>query len=422
MKKLAILAFKDLRVLFSDKSNFFWVFGFPALFAIFFGAIFSGSDSGPSGMKIAVVDLDKSEFSASYISHLESYEALTVVPMNRAEAVDGIRKGNIFAAVILKNGFGDDFETMFTGDNSAVEIALDPGRKMEGQYLQGLIARALFESMAERFTDRDWMRKQVGNWRGEIADSNDLGSDQAELFLGFFDAYDKLLEDVNDENYRVAFDGDMMNFATTDVTRERKGPVTSFQITFPQAIVWGILGCSITFAISIVQERKKGTFERLRLGPIGRSHILGGKGLACFMTCASVVCFLFVGAKIIFKMPFYSLPLFILAAVCVILCFVGLMMFICTLGRTEHSAGGAGWAMFMVMAMLGGGMIPLFFMPSWLQKLSNISPVKWSILALEGGIWRNLTFIEMLRPLVVLLAIGSAAFILGVVMLKRQDK
>jgi len=220
----------------------------------------------------------------------------------------------------------------------------------------------------------------------------------------------------------MGFDGDIMSFATMDVSRERKGPVTSFQITFPQAMVWGILGCAATFAISIVQERRRGTFERLRLGPIGRAHILAGKGLACFITCASVVCFLFIGAKIIFKMPFRSLPLFILAAACVILCFVGLMMFICTLGRTEQSAGGAGWAMFMVMAMLGGGMIPLLFMPSWLKPFSNISPVKWSIFALEGGIWRNLTFIEMLRPFAVLLAIGTAAFIFGVMMLARQDK
>lgn len=422
MKKIVILAFKDLRVLFSDKGNIFWVFGFPALFALFFGAIYSGADSGPSGMKIAVVDQDKSDFSASYISNLESYEALKVTPMNRTQAINDIRKGDIFAAVILKDGFGDDFETTFAGDNSGIEIALDPGRKMQGQYLQGLIARTLFETMAERFTDRNWMSEQVGNWRDEVAGSNDLSSDQAELFLGFFDAYDRLLEDVNDENYQVAFDGDMMNFAVTDVSREREGPVTAFQITFPQAVVWGILSCSATFAVSIVQERQKGTFERLRLGPIGRAHILGGKGLACCVTCVFIVCFLFAGARLIFAMPLRSIPLFILAAVCVVSCFVGIMMFICTLGRTEQSAGGAGWAILMVMAMLGGGMMPLFFMPPWLQKLSNISPVKWSILALEGGIWRNLTFIEMLRPLAILLAIGSAAFMFGVIILTKQDR
>jgi ABC-2 type transport system permease protein len=293
---------------------------------------------------------------------------------------------------------------------------------MESQYLQGLLARARFEAIAKKFTDRDWMRNQVEDWRKEVAGANDLGAADTKLLLSFFDAYDSLLKDVNDEHFQMAFDGDMMNFATMDVSREQKGPVTPFQITFPQAMIWGILGCAATFAISIVQERSRGTFERLRLGPVGRAHILAGKGLACFMTCASIVCLLSIGAKIIFKMPFYSLPLFILAAVCVMFCFVGLMMFICTLGRTEQSAGGAGWAMLMVMAMLGGGMVPLLFMPSWLRPFSNISPVKWSIFALEGGIWRNLTFVEMAQPLLILLAIGAAAFLFGVAMLRRLDK
>lgn len=422
MIKVMFLAFKDLRVLFSDKGNFFWVFGFPALFALFFGAIYSDMGSSPSGIKIAVVDQDKSELSASYISHLESYEALTVAKMNRDQAIDRVRKGNIFAAVILKDGFGDDFEKIFTGDNSAVEIALDPGRKMEGQYLQGLIARAMFEAMALRFADRNWMRKQVGNWRDEVSGANDISSGQADLLIGFFDAYDRLLEDANDENFQMAFDSDMMDFTVTDISRERKGPVTSFQITFPQAIIWGILSCSATFAISIVQERTKGTFDRLRVGPIGRAHILGGKGMACLITCVFIVCFLFTVARLIFKMPVRNLPMFVLAAACVILCFVGLMMFICTLGRTEQSAGGAGWAMVMIMAMLGGGMVPLLFMPSWLRPFSHISPVKWSIFALEGGIWRDLSFMEMIQPLAVLLAIGTTAFVFGVTVLRRQDK
>jgi ABC-2 type transport system permease protein len=98
------------------------------------------------------------------------------------------------------------------------------------------------------------------------------------------------------------------------------------------------------------------------------------------------------------------------------------MMFICTLGRTEQSAGGAGWAMLMVMTMLGGGMVPLVFMPSWLRSLSHISPVKWSIFALEAGVWRNLSFVEMIKPLALLLAIGATAFMFGISMLRRQDK
>jgi ABC-2 type transport system permease protein len=120
-------------------------------------------------------------------------------------------------------------------------------------------------------------------------------------------------------------------------------------------------------------------------------------------------------------MPIGNHLLFIPAALCTVLCFVGLMMFICTLGRTEQSAGGAGWAIIMIMAMIGGGMVPLAFMPSWLRPFSHISPVKWSIFALEGAIWRNFSVSEMISPCVVLLAIGIVAFLLGVIMLRRQD-
>jgi len=134
--------------------------------------------------------------------------------------------------------------------------------------------------------------------------------------------------------------------------------------------------------------------------------------------CVFIMCILSIGAKVIFKTPIENLLLFIPAAACTLLCFVGIMMFICTLGCTEQSAGGA---IIMIMAMVGGDMVPLAFMPSWLRPFSHISPVKWSIFALEGAIWRDFSTTEMINPCLVLLAIGFTAFLLGVVMLRRQD-
>jgi ABC-2 type transport system permease protein len=422
MKKVLFLALKDLKVLLSNKGNIFWVFGFPALFALLFGAIYSSAGKEPSGIKIAVVDEDKSEFSSSYISLLESYEALKIVRVSRNEAIEQVRKGKIAAAVVLKKGFGDGFEAVFNSKEPKLEIASDPSRKMEGGYLQGLLAKAQFEALGKKFTDRKWMKNQINLWRGEVKDANELGTEQAKLYLNFFDSFDTLLKDVNDKNLNAGFKGDILNFSKLDVKKEYNGPITPFQITFPQALLWGILGCTATFAISIVKERTHGTFERLRVGPIGRAHILGGKGLACFITCCLIICALYVCAKVIFRMPIGNLPLFVLAALCTLLCFVGLMMFICTLGRTEQSVGGAGWAMIMIMAMFGGGMVPLAFMPAWLRPFSHASPVKWGIFALEGAIWRNFSLMEMISPCLVLLAIGTTAFLLGVVMLQRQEK
>jgi ABC-2 type transport system permease protein len=422
MKKVLFLAIKDLKVLLSSKGNIFWVFGFPALFALLFGAIYSDIGKKPSGIKIAVVDEDKSEFSGSFVSKLESEEALKIIRAGRDEAIEQVRKGQIAAAVVLKKGFGDGFEAMLNSDDPKLEIASDPSRKMEGAYLQGLLAKAQFEALGEKFNDRKWMRNQISIWRDEVQDTNELDSQKAKLYSNFFDSFDTLLKDVNEKDYKSGFSGEMLNFAKLDVSREYNGPITSFQITFPQALLWGVLGCTATFAISIVKERTHGTFERLRVGPIGSAHILAGKGLACFITCCLIICALYVAAKTIFRMPIGNLPLFVLAILCTLLCFVGLMMFICTLGRTEQSVGGAGWAILMIMAMLGGGMTPLVFMPSWLRPFSHISPVKWSIFAIEGAIWRNFSLTEMITPCLVLLAIGTAAFLLGVFSLRRQEK
>jgi ABC-2 type transport system permease protein len=97
------------------------------------------------------------------------------------------------------------------------------------------------------------------------------------------------------------------------------------------------------------------------------------------------------------------------------------MMFLATLGKTEQSVAGAGWGLLMPLAMLGGGMVPLFFMPPWMQTASNISPIKWGIWVLEGAIWRDFTLAEMLPACGLLVAIGVVCYGLGVAKLARAD-
>jgi ABC-2 type transport system permease protein len=422
MSKALFIAFKDLKVLVSNKGNIFWVFGFPVLMALLFGAIYSSAGSGPSGIKIAVVDEDKSEFSALYMSKLESYEALEIVHLSQGEAIERVRKGKIAAAITLKKGFGDGFEALFNSDEPGLEIAADPSRKMESGYLQGLLAKAQFEALGDQSVDKEWMREQIKLWRDDVENDSGLNAEQAKLYLDFISSFDTLLKDANEGTFGADFKGDLLNFAKRDINRELEGPITSFQTTFSQAMLWGMFTCTVTFAISIVKERTSGTLDRLRIGPLGHAHILGGKGLACFITAIFVICVLYIIAKAIFKTPIGNLYLFILAAFCTVLCFVGLMMFISTWGRTEQSVGAAAWATIVIMAMLGGVTFPLAFMPSWLRLFSHVFPAKWSMLALEGAIWRNFTPLEMLSPCLVLLAIGLVSFSLGVVMLRRQTQ
>ena len=53
-----------------------------------------------------------------------------------------------------------------------------------------------------------------------------------------------------------------------DVARVYDGPRNPFDITFPQGVIWGLIGCAMSFGISLVTERTHGTLVRLRMAPL----------------------------------------------------------------------------------------------------------------------------------------------------------
>ena len=63
------------------------------------------------------------------------------------------------------------------------------------------------------------------------------------------------------------------------------------------------------------------------------------------------------------------------------------LLFLATLGRTPQAVAGFSSGILMPLAMIGGGMIPLMAMPPWMLRVSDLSPVKWGIYALEGAIF-----------------------------------
>ncbi|HET6923926.1 MAG TPA: ABC transporter permease, partial [Anaeromyxobacteraceae bacterium] len=146
---------------------------------------------------------------------------------------------------------------------------------------------------------------------------------------------------------------------------------------------------------------------------VSRAHVLAGKAVACLGAIAGVLGLLLAMGWALFGVRPGSWALLAAAAASLAACFVGIMMVVAVLGKTEQSAGGLGWAIMMPLTLLGGGMVPLFAMPRWMQAAGSVSPVKWGILALEGAIWRGFGPAEMLLPCGVLLAVGAVGFVLG---------
>jgi ABC-2 type transport system permease protein len=181
------------------------------------------------------------------------------------------------------------------------------------------------------------------------------------------------------------------------------------------------MGVVMGFGVALVQEKAKGTMTRLVVAPISRMQILGGKALGCFMALVLVLGVFFLMARLIFQVPIDHPEKVLVAVICVAFLFVGIMMFLASIGKTERGMSSVGWAVMMVFAMFGGGMIPLFAMPAWMLQVSNFSPVKWAILMFEGATWREFSYAEMLLPCSIMLVLGVLLFLAGSRLLKLEQ-
>lgn len=196
-------------------------------------------------------------------------------------------------------------------------------------------------------------------------------------------------------------------------------PQTGFELAFPAAVLWGLIGCAGAFAAATVAERRSGTHLRLCAAPIHWSSMLLGKWLACMVACAVDATALLLIARVAFGVrveSFVGLPL---AIACCAICFGGVTVLLGVLGRTEQAVGGASWATLLLMAMVGGAMVPVSVMPSWMRGVSALSPVRWGIVALEGATFRGLTLVELAPALGMLVAFGGVALLSGAFLARR---
>jgi ABC-2 type transport system permease protein len=378
--------------------------------------------------------------SARFVDSLGDTGKVSVQPLGRPEAMDRVRRGQLVGMIAIPKGFGDSAGILWM-EGPAIEVGIDPSRKAEAGMLEGMIMQAVGKLMMARFQDPASMRPLIRKTQGEIAASPDIPILMRAALSQFLNSLDGMLVTWADVQAaeKNSSDGDSADAAvngpefqlarieTIDVTREiPKGSVeglmrqvrSKWDISFPQSMMWGLMACSATFAATIVRERKQGTFFRLQAAPATRAHIVAGKATACFFAVIGVIAVMVVLGVWLGMSP-RSPGLLALASVAIAFCFVGIMVLMSVIGKTEEAVSGAAWGANMIMAMFGGAMIPLVFMPSFMKSISHFSPVKWSILSLEGAIWRGFTPGEMLMPCGALVLTGAVCLAIGTAVLSR---
>jgi ABC-2 type transport system permease protein len=158
-----------------------------------------------------------------------------------------------------------------------------------------------------------------------------------------------------------------------------------------------LIGLIVT-ALSIARERELGTFDQLMVSPLRTHEILIGKLIPPMMIGLFHMTVYILAAIFIFGIPLrgslvllYGSSLFYLASV------AGLGLFISALSMTQQQAI-LGAFLFMVPAMLLSGFAtPIENMPSWLQPITVINPLRYFLVIVKGIFLKDIPLAEVWR-------------------------
>ncbi len=181
---------------------------------------------------------------------------------------------------------------------------------------------------------------------------------------------------------------------------------TAVQQSVPAWLVFAIFFVSIPFSNTFIRERQLGVQKRLATIDIGPMTQFLGKLIPYFLVNqVQVVLMLAAGMFLVPLLGGQALQLngsplaLVLLSGAVSLAALGLALLIAVTARTSEQATMASGLGSIVLAALGGIMIPKFVMPQGMQALADFSPMAWGLdgflgLLLRGGgvgdIWPEL--------------------------------
>ena len=170
-----------------------------------------------------------------------------------------------------------------------------------------------------------------------------------------------------------------------------------------------IIGLIVT-ALSIARERELGTLDQLMVSPLRTSEILLGKLTPPMLIGLFNITLYVLAAVFVFEVPLrgsllflYGGAIFYLAAV------VGVGLFISAMAMTQQQAI-LGAFLFMVPAMLLSGFAtPIDNMPTWLQSVTLVNPLRYFLVIVNGVFLRDMPIGEVVKNAVplTLIAVGT---------------
>ncbi len=398
MHKLWASIYKEFLLLIRDLGGLTILFVMPIILIITITLIQDSSFKSISKFKIPVliVDKDKGYISENIFEGIVSQNTFDIIiKESEEEARDLVFKGEFQLAIIIPENLSKDLELKI---NQNVDSVLSEFGFEEEEGTKDIV----------EITPKEVRLYFDPAIQYAFKESIKSGIDQMISKIETRSIYKAFQEQLSDEESQFSFDSE--NFISfkeiVPKLNDQEILPNSAQHNVPAWTLFAIFFIIVPLSINMVKEKSQGTFVRLRTHPVSYATVLGGKTIVFSGVC--LIQFVFMLLIGVYLFPALGLPtldvsgkiiLLFIVAFFAGLAAVGLGLLLGTIANSQEQAAPFGATFVVVLAALGGVWVPVFMMPSFMQILSNLSPMNWGLNAFYDVFLRNVGFLEILPEL-----------------------
>lgn len=176
---------------------------------------------------------------------------------------------------------------------------------------------------------------------------------------------------------------------------------------------------SLVGAAELVTTRQLGVARRMLASPTGAWTIIAGEGLGRIALALFQGAFIALASALLFSVTWGDPAATI--AIIVVFSFVGAgaALLVGSIASNASQAGALGPALGLLLALLGGAMVPIEVFPSIMQSVARATPHAWAIEAFRDVLLRGATIVDILPNLAVLAGFGFVLSALAVFRFRR---
>ena len=382
MRAILAIAGVELRRFLRDRSNIFFVFIFPLLLVLVIGAEFGGD--GDDG-RVAIAG-EGSPLRAALGDALEG-DGVAVSVAGAGTVRELVARGRTDVGVFVSRAAAGAFDA---GDDVDLEVitSTQQGAEATTQRVRTAAARIMLE-------------------RGQVASLVAAGVSPDRSRAGLAAAAGSMAPP------RLSVvDAD-------EIAREFEGLGQFDQGAMAEMLLFVFLA-SLAGSATLIHARKLGVLRRTLAAPVSAGQALSGQALGRFAIAMFQGAYIMVATAMLFGVNWGDIWLALLVLTTFSTVAAGAAMLLGSLLDNDGAASSAGVGLGLVLAALGGCMLPLELFPETLQTIAHLTPHAWAYEALGEVQRHDAGLADLATQLAVLAAMAGVLLALGTWALRRS--